>query len=89
MCDAKNRNTGSGSCICRKQTYSAREYDKYRKKLFFARLLIAKGEKDTTKKIVSFMYKDNMQIRRKGDLFAFYKVNLPLLWFLNITSCYR
>lgn len=45
---------------------------------FFAFLLIVKREKDTTKKIVSFIYKDNMQIKKEGDLSAFHKID-PLL----------
>lgn len=56
---------------------------------FFARLPVAKGEKDAIEKIVLSMYKDNMQIRKKGDLSAFHKVNPPLLWFLNTTGCRR
>ena len=55
----------------------------------FARLPIAKGEKDAIEKIVSSMYKDSMQIRKKGDLSVFHKVNPLLLWFLNTTSCHR
>lgn len=46
---------------------------------FFACLPIGIGEKKVTKKIVSLMNKDNMQIRKKRNLFAFYKVDLPLL----------
>lgn len=45
---------------------------------FFARVPIAKGEKDATKKIVSFIYKDNMPIRKKEDLSSFHKFD-PLL----------
>lgn len=30
-----------------------------------------------------------MQIRRKRDLFAFYKVDPLLLWFLNTIGCYK
>ena len=56
---------------------------------FFARLPVAKGEKDATEKIVLSMYKDNMQIRKEGDLSAFHKVDPPLLWFLNTTGCRR
>ena len=55
----------------------------------FARLPVAKREKDATEKIVSSMYKDNMQIRKERDFSTFYKVNPPLLWFLNITDCHR
>ena len=40
-------------------------------------------------KIVSSMYKDNMQIRRRGDFSAFYKVDQLLLWFLNTVGCRR
>lgn len=53
---------------------------------FFAYLLMAKREKNIIKKIISSIYKDNMQIRKKEDLFIFYKVNPPLLWFLNTIS---
>ena len=45
----------------------------------FACLPVAKREKDATEKIVSSMYKDNMQIRKEGDLSAFHKVDPPLL----------
>ena len=50
---------------------------------FFACLPMAKGEKTAMEKVVSLIYKNNMQIRRKGDLFTFHKVDLLLLWFLN------
>lgn len=30
-----------------------------------------------------------MHIRKIGDLSAFYNVDPPLLWFLNITGCYK
>ena len=56
---------------------------------FFACLPIAKGEKNASEKVVSSMYKDNIQIRREGDLSAFHKVNSPLLWFFNIVGCRR
>ena len=49
------------------------------KEYFFAHLPIAKGEKDTIRKIFSFIYKDNMQIRKKRDLSTFYKLNIPFL----------
>lgn len=62
-------------------TYAAEKY-------FFARFPVAEGEKNATEKIVSSMYKDNMQIKSEGDLSAFHKVYLPLLWFLN-TIGYR
>ena len=52
-------------------------------KYFFTCLPVAKGEKNTMEKVVSLIYKNNMQIRRKRDLSAFYKVDPPLLWFLN------
>ena len=55
----------------------------------FACLSVAKGEKDATEKIVSSMYKDNIQIRKEGDLSTFHKVDPPLLWFLNTTGCRR
>lgn len=45
----------------------------------FAHLSIAKGEKDTIEKIVSSMYKDNIQIKKEENLSAFYKVDPPLL----------
>lgn len=45
----------------------------------FPRLPIAKGERDTTEKIVLSMYKDNIQIRKEGDLFVFHKIDLLLL----------
>lgn len=46
---------------------------------FFVRLPIAKKEKDVKEKIISSIYKDNMQIRKEGDLSAFYKVNPSFL----------
>lgn len=49
------------------------------KDYFFACLPIAKGEKVAIEKIVSSIYKDNMQIRKEEDLSAFHKVNPPLL----------
>ncbi len=45
----------------------------------FTCLPMAKGEKNVTEKVVSSIYKDNMQIRKRGDLSAFYKVDPPLL----------
>ena len=63
-------------------THAAEEY-------FFACLPIAKGEKNVTEKIISSMYKNNMQIKKEKDLFAFYKFDLPLLWFLNTIGCRR
>ena len=45
----------------------------------FARLPVAKGEKDATEKIVSSMYKNNMQIRKK-------KIFLPFI--KSIPHCY-
>ena len=59
------------------------------KDYFFARLPVAKGEKDIIEKIVSSIYKDNMQIRKEGNLSAFHKVDPPLLWFFNTTGCHR
>ena len=47
-------------------------------KYSFTCLSIAKGEKNTMEKVVSSIYKDNMQIGRKEDLSAFHKVD-PLL----------
>ena len=58
-------------------------------KYFFTCLLITKGEKNAMEKIISFMYKDNMQIRKKKDLSTFHKVDLILLWFFNIVSYRR
>lgn len=55
----------------------------------FTCLPIVKGEKNTIKEIVSSIYKDNMQVKRKKDLSTFYKVDLPLLWFFNIVGCCR
>ncbi len=56
----------------------------------FARLPMAKGEKNAMEEVVSSsMYKDNMQIRREGDLSAFHKVDPPLLWFFNMVGCRR
>lgn len=48
-------------------------------KYFFAYLPMAKREKNIEKKIISSIYKDNMQIRRKKNLSTFYKFNLLLL----------
>lgn len=53
---------------------------------FFARLPIAKEEKDVKEKIISSIYKDNIQIRKERDLSAFHKVDPSFLWFFNITS---
>lgn len=58
--------------LLKDMTHAIEEY-------FFDCLLVAKEEKNVTKKIISSMYKDNMQIKKKGDLSAFHKVNLPLL----------
>ncbi len=55
----------------------------------FAHLLMTKGERNAMEEVVSSMYKDNMQIRREGDLSAFHKVNPPLLWFFNTVGCRR
>ena len=63
-------------------TYTAEECS-------FAHVPVAKGEKNITKKIISSMYKDNMQIRKEGDLSTFHKVDLSLLQFLNMTGCCR
>ncbi len=62
-------------------THAAEEYS-------FAHLPMAEGEKNETEEIISSMYKDNMQIRKKRDLSAFHKFDPPLLWFLN-TIGYR
>ena len=79
MCDTKNRNTGSSSSICRKQHILPKDMTNLAQKYSFARLLMVKGEKNVMEKIISSMYKDNMQIRKERDLFAFYKVDLLLL----------
>ncbi len=55
----------------------------------FARLLMAKGEKNATEKVISSMYKDNMQFKREEDLSGFHKIDPPLLWFLNTVGCCR
>ena len=47
-------------------------------KYSFARLFVVKREKNVIEKIISSIYKDNMQIRKEGDLSAFHKVD-PLL----------
>ncbi len=58
-------------------------------KYFFTCLPIAKGEKNVMKKVISSIYKDNIQIRKEGDFSAFYKVNLPLLQFLNMVDGHK
>ena len=58
-------------------------------KYFFAGLAVAKKYRNITEKIISSMYKNNIQIRKEEDLSIFYKVDLPLLWFLNTISCHR
>lgn len=55
----------------------------------FACLPMAKREKNTMEKIISSIYKDNMQIKREKDLSTFYKINLSLLWFFNIVGYHR
>ena len=45
----------------------------------FIHLPALKGGKTITKKIISSMYKDNMEIRKEKDLSTFHKVNLLLL----------
>ena len=46
---------------------------------FFVYLHVVKGNKTIIEKIISSIYKDNMQIRKERDLSAFHKVNLSLL----------
>lgn len=58
-------------------------------KYFFPYLFMAKREKNIIKKIVSSIYKDTMQIRKKRDFFAFHKIDLSLLQFFNTIDCYR
>lgn len=53
-------------------TYTAEKYS-------FAHLPIAEKEKNAIDKIISSIYKDNIQIKRKRNLFTFYKVDPPLL----------
>lgn len=48
------------------------------KEYSFAYLPIRKKEKNTTKKIISSIYKDNIQIRKEEDFSVFHKVD-PLL----------
>lgn len=48
-------------------------------KYSFTHLSIIKREKDAIEKIISSMYKDNMPIRKKGDLSTFHKINFLLL----------
>lgn len=49
------------------------------KEYSFAYLPITKGEKNTIKNIVSYMYKNNIRIRKKRYFSAFYKFDSPLL----------
>ena len=46
---------------------------------FLAYLLMVKEKKNVTEKIILSIYKDNIQIRREKDFFAFHKVDLVLL----------
>lgn len=46
------------------------------KKYFFICLFIVKREKDMIEKIISFMYKDNMLIKKEKDPSVFHKVDL-------------
>lgn len=68
--------------LLKDRTYAVEEY-------FFACLPVAEGEKNITEKIILFIYKEDIEIRKERDLFAFYKVNLLLLWFLNTISCHK
>ena len=45
----------------------------------FIHLPALKDDKTITKKIISSMYKDNIEIKKEKDLSAFHKVDLPLL----------
>lgn len=47
-------------------------------KFSFTCLLIAKDEKNITEKVISSIYKNNIQIRKERDLSVFYKID-PLL----------
>ncbi len=58
-------------------------------KYFFTCLLIVKGEKNAIKKVVLSMYNNNIQIRREKDLSIFYKIDPPLIWFLNTIGCHK
>lgn len=55
-------------------------------KYFFAYLIMVKNEKNIIEKTVSFIYKNNMQIKREKDLSTFHKIDLPLLQFFNTIS---
>lgn len=81
MCGTKNRDKSGSGNIYGKQTYCIKDMKHAIENYFFACLPIAEGEKNTIEKIVSSMYKDNIQIRREKDLSIFHKVDLPLLWF--------
>lgn len=59
------------------------------KEYFFIYLPMAKGEKNVIEKIISSIYKDNMQIKKEKNLFAFHKFDLPLLWSLSKIGYYR
>lgn len=48
-------------------------------KHFFACLPVIEGEKNVIEKIISSIYKNNIQIRLEKNLSAFYKVDLLLL----------
>lgn len=48
-------------------------------KYSFACLIMVKKEKNITEKTVSFIYKNNMQIKREKDLSTFPKIDPPLL----------
>lgn len=67
--------------LLKNRTYAVKEY-------FFACLPVAEGEKNITEKIILSIYKEDIESRKERDLFAFYKVNLLLLWFLNTISCH-
>lgn len=55
-------------------------------KYFFTSLPRAKGEKNVIEKVVSSIYKGNIQIRRDENLSAFHKVDTLFLWFLNMVG---
>lgn len=85
----KNRNIRVGGVFVENKYILSKIIINAVDKYSFTYLPLAKREKNIIKKIVSFIYKDNMQIRKKRDLFIFYKVNLLLLWFFNMVSYNR
>lgn len=69
--------------VIKKQIYFAQKYNICHKKIVFCLFAYEKKRKNIIKKIILFIYKDNMQIKKK-DFSAFYKVNQLFLWFFNI-----